>query len=236
MLRWKKAILPLAVLAAAIPATVFAESRESGSDIQSAPAIPATPPQTDAIEHGRHHKGGRFHGHGFGLGTKQDMSVHKRAYMELLVQKYAPETASQWEAAWAEQTKLVEQLKGLMPSQEEREALRKEFDAKRDELSKKLQAGEITKEEMMTQLRALKAECMGPGGKLGIARNEEEWEARRTLQKQFTDAVAAKDAAKIKTALAALLEQQKKDNENLAAKIKELQAGKTAPSAEAANT
>lgn len=248
MLNWKKTILPIAALAVAIPAGAFAASSDSTDNGSN--AAPSTAPKADQApggqqnwkdkgkgfegHGGRGHKGhmdGMMGGFGFMAGKGQNASVHQQTYYSLLAEKYAPDTTAGWDAAFAERQKLQEQLKSLKSSKDE---LRSTFEAKRKELQDKLQKGEITKEELQKQLQDLKGSFKG--APTGSAEDfKAEHEARQALQKQFTDAVASKDAEKIKAALTALLDQYKKDNQQLAAKIAELQANqqtqKTEPQA-----
>lgn len=218
MKNWKKAIAPATIaLALLIPAAAYAAEQTNVID----------KPVIKKIFH--HGKGPNMRGHHMALaGTHQDM------YMQLLAEKYAPDTVAEWTAAQAEREQLLEQLKAKHPQEKgvREHHIKKEFTAEHKQLMEKFKNGEITEEELKAQLpkdmkmkfeRADKPEGM----KHRIAIDPQKMEEHRALQQQFTEAIEAKDADQIKAVLPKLLEQLKQENTLLKEKIAELPAEST---------
>lgn len=214
---WKKALIPVVALAVMIPAGAFAEEQSSAS---------TTPDQAQTQDAGPNMPGRFMEGKGFHHMKAREWfgdGVNREMYMELLAEKYAPDTLDQWKAAIAERNQLKEQIKALRPSEEELQERREEMKAKRTELQEKLKSGEITKEEMKTQLQEWAKSWKGQS-EVNKEDMQAAIEARKQLREQFNQAIESRDADKIKAALSAELDQWVKDNQALAAKLQELQA------------
>lgn len=241
--KWKKTLLPAALaLALVVPAAAYAAA-QSGSGSDSANGTDSAVPLSEHLP-GRglfgaiKHRGGIAGEIGMRLMKLEGGLVHRQKYMELLAEKYAPETLESWKAELDEQKSLAEELKKLMQDQgvrdwldSQKETIREEAKAKMEELRQKLESGEITKEQLKEQLKdsglPFKRDAKGEGfaitfdfglGTEDAAALKDAAEHRKAL----TDAVEADDADAIRAALATLLADLQQRNDKLAAKIEEL--------------
>jgi hypothetical protein len=241
--KWKKTLLPAALaLALVVPAAVYAASQsDSGSD-PAAGADSAAPlgrhfPGKGLFGNIKHH-GGIAGDIGKHLVKFEGASVHRQKYLELLAEKYAPETLESWKAELDEQKSLAEELKKLMQDQgvrdwldSQRENNREEAKAKMEELRQKLDSGEITKEQLKERLKdsglPFSHDMKGEGFAVtfGFSLGTDDAAALKDAaehRKALTEAVEADDADTIKAALAPLLADLQQRNDKLAAKIEEL--------------
>lgn len=254
---WKKTILPATLaLALLIPAAAYAAEQNGQSDSSgTAPGASSTAP---AKPGGKDHSGfgkerGGF-GHG-GFAIQKDKhkiggdSVNQRKYMELLAEKYSPDTLASWKAALTEQETLAQELQTLLQDQgvhdamqaqreelkeqlkEKQDELKEQMKAKQDELKQKLESGEITKEQLREQMKD-GALSFGKGIKGIVPGTELQGDpaAAQTAhanRQELTDAIKADNADGIRTALAKILEDLKQSNTQLAAKVAELKTKAT---------
>lgn len=226
---WKQTLLPVALaLALIVPAAAYAaEQTDPGSGAngknRTAQALPM--PQGP----GKGHNG---FGMQFGKATFAGSIVNQQKYMELLAEKYAPDTLNNWKAAHTEQNSLQQQMQALMQDQgvqnalqAQREQLQKQWKEKQDELKKKVENGEITKEQLRSQMQAGALPFAAGNGSIPNAlHNEVAQAARNAMQHRqaLTEAVKADNADGIRSALASLLDDLKKRNEQAAAQIAKL--------------
>jgi hypothetical protein len=190
MKTWKKALVP-----AAIALTVLAPLSAFAADADSA-AANAAGGGTPLVKqlHGFKERSG---------GQRQDIrkrlaesvGPHHELYMELLAEKYAPDTLDAWKTAFAERKAALDQLKALLPKLQDKAA------------------DKITKEQLRQRLEQ-KKEATAP-----------EIEARRALREESRKAAADQDAGELAAVLPKLLYQYKQDTARLEQKISGLQAG-----------
>ncbi|PYI57414.1 hypothetical protein [Paenibacillus flagellatus] len=235
---WKKTMLPAALaLALIIPAAAYAAEQSGQSDGSgSAPSADSSAPAQPGgkARFGKGHGGFDHRGPGgFGGGTLSktigDKQVNQRKYMELLAEKYAPDTLADWQAALDRQEALGEELKALLQDQgvhdalkAQKEELQQQWKTKRDELKQKLENGEITKEQLREQAKDGSLP-FGRGIKGGVWEGDAaELQDARTHRQELTDAIKADNADGIRAALANVLGDVKQANDAIAAKIAEL--------------
>jgi DNA repair exonuclease SbcCD ATPase subunit len=218
-IQWRKSLMYAAILAVALPgASVFASEVKSDTGIST-----KSEGLVQAIKDKRQHKAEAIKSHIAQAVKTGNPGVHKEAYMLLLAEKYAPETAADWNSAFAERERLTTELKALKPTEEERAAAKEERKEKLQDIQEQRKSGELTKDELQTLIQELKSDW-----KEKAAAHKEEREAyieeRSALRQSFTAAIESGDAEQIRTALAAWLEHMKTGNERLAKMISELQA------------
>ncbi|MDF2922913.1 MAG: hypothetical protein K0R57_1827 [Paenibacillaceae bacterium] len=136
-----------------------------------------------------------------------NLGVHKRTYLALLAEKYTPETATAWNAAFSERERLVNELKELKPAEEDRKTAAEE----RYALSQEWKSGSLTLEELKQKYGEMK------DGWISLkALRQVEWkplaEERAGLRQTLTAAVGSGDAAAVSTVLNSLLSQIEKEN------------------------
>lgn len=173
-----------------------------------------------------------------------DQQLNQHKYLELLAEKYSPATLADWKAALAEQESVREQLQSLMQDQgvqnalkAEREQLQKQWKDKQgelqkqwkdkqEELKKKVESGEISKEQIRGQLQSgrLPFGAAMKGGLQKALPKEAATAMHETMKHRqaLTEAVKADDADAIRAALAPILDDIKKGNEQAAARIAKL--------------
>ncbi|TMV45422.1 hypothetical protein FE783_29300 [Paenibacillus mesophilus] len=178
-----------------------------------------------------------------------DQQVNQHKYLELLAEKYSPDTLADWKAALTEQQSLHEQLQSLMRDQgvqdalkaereqhqkqwkDKQEELKKQWKDKQEELKKKVESGEISKEQIREQMQsgrlpfgaAMKGGLQKALPKEAAAAMHDAMKHRQAL----TEAVKADNADAIRAALAPILEDVKKGNEQAAARIAKLKPSAT---------
>lgn len=218
MKTWKKALVPAALAISVLaPMSAFAADTGSADANSAAGKMPLR-----TMEHklnGIHDRAAdRLHRLAASVGP------HHVMYIELLAEKYAPDTLDAWKTAFAERKQALEKLK---PGLKDKAA-----DAKRNaketlgDLRDKLKNGEITREELRQKLQERLADR-----KANLEERkddkEPEIEARRALHEQFTKAVDDQNAEEIRAVLPKLLEQYKHDTAKIVQKAEQLQAGQT---------
>lgn len=200
---WKQGLIALGISALALPVAAFAaDSTPPAASINANKAIRESA----------------------GIG------VHKEMYYTLLSEKYTPADTEQWKAAFAERDRLLEELKALKPTLEQKAAIKENRSGELGRLLQERKAGTLDKEALQAKIQELKDGWQGLK-----ALKTEEWDsaltARKELQKSFTEAVESGDAAAIGAALPKLLAQTQQENAALAELTAKLQAGlqKAAP-------
>lgn len=211
MHKWKKNILASTlVLLMAMPIAAYAETSTT---------------TTEQLQ------GKQVNEHGFGkVRHATHLGPHRQMYLTLLAEKFSPDSVDEWEAAFAERKKLTTQWKALHAGEEksdvEKKALKEQFKQLAQDLNKKVESGELTKEQMKQQLIEWRDTNLGDAKKdLIQARNKEELSQKREqfkqLHEEFDTAIEFGDADKIKAVLPKLLEQVKATNLRMAEKLKE---------------
>ncbi|MFC3767615.1 hypothetical protein [Paenibacillus sp. GCM10012303] len=244
---WKKTILPATLaLALLIPAAAYAaeqngQSDSSGSTSGTNSTAPAKPGGKDPKSFGKGRGGFGHEGFAIQKGGKHLIggdSVNQHKYMELLAEKYAPDTLDSWKAALTEQGTLNQELQTLLQDQgvhdalqAQRDELKEQMKAKQDELKQKLESGELTKEQLREQMKD-GAMSLGKDIKKIVPGTALEGDpaaaqASRANRQELTDAIKADNADGIRAALAKLLEDVKQSNTQLAAKVAELKTKAT---------
>jgi len=244
---WKKTILPATLaLALLIPAAAYAaeqngQSDSSGSTPGTNSTAPAKPRGKDSMNFGKGRGGFGHEGFAIQKGGKHLIggdSVNQHKYMELLAEKYAPDTLDSWKAALTEQGTLNQELQTLLQDQgvhdalqAQRDELKEQMKAKQDELKQKLESGELTKEQLREHMKD-GAMSLGKDIKKIVPGTALEGDpaaaqASRANRQELTDAIKADNADGIRTALAKLLEDLKQSNTQLAAKVAELKTKAT---------
>lgn len=250
---WKKTILPATLaLALLIPAAAYAaeqngQSDSSGSTPGTNSTAPAKPRGKDSMNFGKGRGGFGHESFAIQKGGKHLIggdSVNQHKYMELLAEKYAPDTLDSWKAALTEQGTLHQELQTLLQDQGVHDALQAQRDelkeqmkakqdelkeqikAKQDEFKQKLESGELTKEQLREQMKD-GAMSLGKDIKKIVPGTVLEGDpaaaqASRANRQELTDAIKADHADGIRAALAKLLEDLKQSNTQLAAKVAEL--------------
>lgn len=210
MKQWKQGILATAlVMGMAIPDGVLA----AGSATASAfPTVETRAAQAHG-DHG-HHK------------LRHSMNSHHKMYMMLLAEKYTPNSAGEWQAAFTERERLLGELKAARETSgenEKRAAKREEKKQLIAKLSEQVKKGEITSEQMEQQVKEWKEKNFGD------RQNGQDSENRKAMMEQFKQtredfnaAIESGDAAKIKEVLPKMLEQLKARNAHLAQKLAEM--------------
>lgn len=167
--------------------------------------------------------------------------ANQHKYLELLAEKYLPAALADWKAALAEQNSLREQMRALLKDQGVQEALQgqkkqqqerikqlqEQAKAKRDELKATVESGELTKEQAERQLKSRTFPFAGLPGKFKSALPAGVAPAAKDALKHrqaLTEAVKADDAEAIGAALALLLQDLQKSNEQAAERMNELKA------------
>ncbi len=132
--------------------------------------------------------------------------THQKMYLQLLVDKYTPQSAADWKAAFAVRDKLVKEWEALEPN-EEAKTFHKQLHEQRSELKKKWEAGEISREEMHAQLREWKkAHWKGSQGK-EHGKKHDLFQKYRAVNEEFDQAVEANNPTQLKQVLPKLLEE-----------------------------
>ncbi|GAA4723156.1 hypothetical protein [Brevibacillus fulvus] len=161
-----------------------------------------------AAVHHREHFRSSFH-----------LGPHRQLYLQLLAEKYAPDSVESWKAAFAEQERLMQEIRTRREQMKKDPAyqkLREQYKQLSEDLHKKAESGAISREEMREQLHAWKEKNLPQDYK----RMRKEWKAvrekYRPVHEQFDQAVAARDEAAIKAVLPKLLEELNEGNKQLA--------------------
>lgn len=163
--------------------------------------------------HGSHGEHGETH---IKIRHSANKSVHQKMYMLLLAEKYAPDSVEQWQAAFVERDRIMEEFEALGDDPKWK-AKREERKQLINKLNEQVKKGEITNEQMEKQIKEWKDKNMGP-------REEQESkkariEQMKKTQEAFDAAIESGDAAKIKDTLPQMLEQMKANNARLAEKL-----------------
>lgn len=229
---WKKGLLSAAVLAVAVPGAAFAAA--------STPAAPGPIQERIAtLKDKANLKLDEWKNDEKKQARLDQFGVHKKTYLTLLAEKYAPDTEADWNAVFAEREQLVNELKSLKPTAEQKEALKSKRQAAAEELRKEWKDGTLSKEDLKAKLEALKGQINTYKDQMTDLRGPA-IENRQEIQKAFTDAVASGNADSIRQSLASMLDEAKKENAALAAAIEKIKSasdetsGTEAPAADAA--
>lgn len=219
---WKKSVIAATVLAVALPAAAFAATPKS--EMNAAKKL------NRQIEELRNHQSKAVESlrqsTKSSLQQADNLGIHKKTYLTLLAEKYAPATVNDWNTVFAERERLLNELKALKPTLEEKQEQKDLRKNEKEDLRKEWQEGNLDLNALKQKMEELKS-TMGSLKDLKV----QDWmpliKERAELQQTFTDAVTSGDGGKIADSLAQQLAQTKTENSRLAdilAKLKEKKA------------
>lgn len=225
MKKWKKVWIPATLaLMVAIPAAAFAADTNS-----------STATQDQGQAQGHHFDGksfgkgrGGFQGHQMqrGMQDRTGMDVNQQEYMLLLAEKYTPDQLTDWQTAFSEQKSIKDQIKPYMDAKRaELQKNREQMQQQMQDLKKKVDSGEITKEQAMEQMKEGRDNAKA-GQNDQRANMKDQMEANKALHDQFTQAVKTlldtNNADAVKTVLPQMLDHLKQENQKLTEQLNQL--------------
>ncbi|MEB3102593.1 hypothetical protein [Ferviditalea candida] len=224
MKNWKKIWIPATLaLMVAIPGAAFAASDANSS----------TAAQDQGLAQGHHFagkfgKGRGFQGHQTQRGEqgRGGMDVNHQEYMLLLAEKYTPDQLNDWKVAFSEQKSIMDQIKTLKDAKKaEFQQNRQQMQQQMQDLKKKIDSGEITKEQAMEQMKQSR-----DAGKAGLndskASMKDQMQADKALHDQFNQAIQtlldSNNTDAVKTVLPKMLDHLKQQNQKLTEQLNQL--------------